>query len=350
MNAKEIFRETVFGNPTRYSNNYEALLLTFSTPFMFHSPMCGYGQENVVDAWGVTNSWPLGTPGGFPVHTPEKVVIKDFENWQDYVKFPNLKFPEAEWEPLIAQYEAIDKSNTYAAPFVAPGIFERLHHLGRMENTLMAFYECEDEIADLIKAIVDWELELAEGIVSHIHPDVLFHHDDWGSFKSTFMSPSMFEDFFVEAYQQVYGYYKKNGVEMVVHHSDSYGATLVPAMIDMGINVWQGCTSTNDLPKLVKEYGDKITFMGGFDGAAIDKSGITKEEIKKFTYEYIDSVGTPKGFVPCIAQGGPGSVYKNVYEYLWESIDEYNMDKMGATEAEINDRAPRAVLFPGMME
>ena len=30
------------------------------------------------------------------------------------------------------------------------------------------------------------------------------------------------------------------GVDVIVHHSDSYAATLVPYMIEMGIDVWQG--------------------------------------------------------------------------------------------------------------
>jgi hypothetical protein len=94
MNAKQVLKETVFGNPTRFSNNYEACYLAFATPFLFHSPSPQYGEENVVDAWGVTNSFPLGTPGPFPVHTPDKVVIKDFGEWDKYVKFPSLDFPQ----------------------------------------------------------------------------------------------------------------------------------------------------------------------------------------------------------------------------------------------------------------
>ena len=65
------------------------------------------------------------------------------------------------------------------------------------------------------------ELSLAEEICSHTHPDAIFHHDDWGSQRSTFLSPAMFDDFYLDAYKQVYGYYKAHGVELIVHHSDS---------------------------------------------------------------------------------------------------------------------------------
>lgn len=42
-------------------------------------------------------------------------------------------------------------------------------------------------------------------------------------------------------------------------------APFVPTMIEMGIDVWQGCMSVNNLPELIKEYGKDLTFMGGID-------------------------------------------------------------------------------------
>ena len=54
----------------------------------------------------------------------------------------------------------------------------------------------------------------------------------------------MFEEFLLPAYKDIYGCYKENGVELIVHHSDSYAATLVPYMIEMGIDIWQGVMTT----------------------------------------------------------------------------------------------------------
>src|SRR5665647_1426574 len=110
----------------------------------------------------------------------------------------------------------------------------------------MNFYEEPEAMHELIDYITDYELEYANQVIKHIQPDALFHHDDWGSQISSFISPEMFEEFILPAYKEVYKFYKDNGVEVVVHHSDSYGANLVPSMIEMGIDVWQGCISTNN--------------------------------------------------------------------------------------------------------
>ncbi len=93
LSPKQNFYETAKGlNPDRYVNQYEAIRLVLHAAY-FHNPSPKYGEENVVNAWGVTNSYPLGTPGGFPVHTPDKIVIKDIEHWQDYVHAPALDSP-----------------------------------------------------------------------------------------------------------------------------------------------------------------------------------------------------------------------------------------------------------------
>ena len=73
------------GNPDRFVNQYEAFAMQVPNGFSIHNPAPKPGEMNIVNAWGVTRSWPTGTPGAFPVHTPEKIVIKDIEEWQNYL-------------------------------------------------------------------------------------------------------------------------------------------------------------------------------------------------------------------------------------------------------------------------
>ena len=50
----------------------------------------------------------------------------------------------------------------------------------------------------------------------------------------------------------------------LVHHSDSYAATLVPSMIEMGIDVWQGCMETNNHSGTDQEIRWKDQFHGWY--------------------------------------------------------------------------------------
>lgn len=343
LTAKQNMIETIRGgNLERFVNQYEAIKLMFH-PYMLHAGQIEKGQSNIVNAWGVTNSFPEHVPGAFPVHTPDKIVVKDIEHWRDYVHAPSLKFTDEEWGIFKAQYDAVDGSQAFKATFIAPGLFEQTHHLCSIEEALVNYITNPDEMHDLVKYLTEWELELAEGICSNLHPDAIFHHDDWGSEKSTFMSPDMFSDFFVEPYKQIYGYYHDHGVELIFHHADSYAATIVPQMIEMGIDVWQGCMESNNVPELIKKYGGKISFMGDIDNKSVDFEGWTQEDCRKAVRRACDRCGS-KYFIPCITQGGPGSVYKGAYMAMCEEIDKYSGEVFGIKAEEIT-RLPLQILF-----
>jgi len=137
------------------------------------------------------------------------------------------------------------------------------------------------------------------------------------------MSVGMFEDFFLEPTKEIYGFYKSHGVELVVHHSDSYAATLVPHMIEMGIDIWQGPMCSNNIPELIGKYGGKISFMGGIDSASVDFPGWTREVIAGEVKRTCDSNGKLY-FIPNTTMGMPESTYEGVYETVAGEIDKYS--------------------------
>jgi hypothetical protein len=308
------------GNPDRFVNQYEAFDIIIGSPFGTRNAMPGFGENNVVDAWGVTRSWPPGTPGAFPVHDPEHIVIQDIEKWRDYVKVPRVVYDAREWEPFIAKAESVNRKEQFATAFYAPGVFEQCHYLLEIQNCLMAFYENPDEMHELIACITQFELDYAAELCKYVKPDAIFHHDDWGSQQSTFISPEMFREFYKPAYEKIYSFYKTHGVELVVHHSDSYAATLTPDMIDMGIDIWQGVMTSNNIPELIKQYGGKISFMGGIDSASVDFEGWTKEDVVREVERACSECGKLY-FIPNASQGLPISTYPGVYEEITKQID-----------------------------
>ena len=341
QNMLEVIRG---GNPDRFVNQYEAITLLFHPYMMFNNNiLLQKGQPEIINPWGVTMAFPDNVPGQFPVHTPEKIVIKDIEHWRDYVKVPPLKFTQEQWDIAKSTYDAADGTMAYKAAFIVPGLFDQTHYLCEIANALEYYITNPDEMHELIECLTDWELEMAEGICTHLKPDALFHHDDWGSERSTFLSPEMFAEFFLEPYKKIYGYYHDHGVELVIHHGDSYSATLVPYMIEMGIDVWQGCMESNNVAELIKQYGDKITFMGGIDNKSVDYNGWTREVVVNKVKEVCDACGT-KYFIPCITQGGPGSLFEGVYMALTEEIDKYSEKVFGINAAEI-ERLPITLMF-----
>ena len=330
LTKRQNLLETIHGgHPDRFVNQYEYMQQIFDPSLLNALGNCPRGST-AVNGWGVTIEFPDYVPGPFPVTTPDKVVIKDIEHWRDYVKAPTTEFPEEAWKPFVDQAAAVDRNEVFVAPFVAPGIFEKLHYLMGMEECMMAFYENPDEMHELVDFLTDWEIAGAKEVIAHLHPDALFHHDDWGSQKSTFLSPEMFREFILPAYKKIYGFWKDNGVQLIVHHSDSYAATLVPCMIEAGVDIWQGVMSTNNVPELIRKYGGQISFHGGIDNGRVDRADWTKEAVDKEVREVCEACGNMY-FIPGTTMGGPESTYTGVYEAVSAAIDGMSREKFGYT-------------------
>jgi len=317
LTKKQNMLETIKGgSPDRFVNQYEFLniIMEIPTGLQFN-----YGQT-WKDHWGITWQWPEGQLGMFPVHHDGLAVIQDITEWQKVVKKPEIVKSDEAWAPAVARAKAIDRNEEYVTGFFAPGIFEMTHHLMGMENALMALYEEPEAMHELIDYLVGYELEFAAVMVEKIKPDCIFHHDDWGSQISSFVSPEMFAEFFLPAYKKIYGFYKANGVELVVHHSDSYAANLVPFMIEMGIDIWQGVMNTNNIPELIKEYGGQISFMGGIHSGLVDFPDWTPEIVA----DYVEKACRDNGklyFIPCQTSGLPIDNFEGVYATVSKEID-----------------------------
>ena len=316
------------GSPDRYVNQFEAF-----SPMIFANPLGRreVGDGSLIDEWGVTFRPIEGQPGLFPDHDAAHLVVDDVAKWRDAVTPPGAVNDPALWETASAAAERIDRNEQFVTCAVFPGIFERVHHLHGITDTLADFYEEPEAIHDLIACITDWELRLAEGICTYVKPDCIFHHDDWGMQKSTFMSPEMFEEFLLEPYKQVYGYYKDHGVELIVHHSDSYCESFVRYMIELGIDIWQGALrTTNDIPGILERYAGKIAVMGGIETQLIDKPGWTPEEVRAEVETAFETIGRKRaGWIPCLTQGGEFSGFPGVYDEVTRRIAEMSERDFG---------------------
>lgn len=327
LTKKQNLLETIHGgNPDHFVNQFEALGMIMANPVSARNHRPKRGEPPTVDSWGVTFSFPENVPGAFPVLDDAHKVLKDIEHWREVVKAPPVNYPEEEWAQFREKFvDPIDRNEQFATVFVAPGVFERSHYLMGMEDCMLAMYTDPEELQALFDYIADWEVAYAKEVCRHYKPDALFHHDDWGSQLSSFMSPEMFEQFMVPVYKRIYGAWREGGVELIVHHADSFCANLMPQMIDIGIDIWQGCLTTNDVPALVRQYGGKMSFMGDINSGVVDVPNWTPELIEREVRRACETNGKHY-FIPCGVQGGPMSTYPGVYEAISAAVDKMSKE------------------------
>ena len=133
----------------------------------------------------------------------------------------------------------------------------------------------------------------------------------------------MFEEFYLDGYKQIYGYYKDHGVELIVHHSDSYAATLVPDMINMGIDIWQGVIDHQQHPRADQEVRRQDLLHGRHRQRQDRLRGLDQggrgQEVKRACDE-----NGKLYFIPSASQGLAVSTFPGVYEATTEAIAEYS--------------------------
>ena len=338
LTPRQNFLETIRGGkPDRIVNQFEYLTVIMDPILLNTAGFTAPGTTRVTD-WGFTVTWPDGTPGPFPIHTPDKVLLKDITQWREVLKAPDPRsYPEEAWAPVVEAANAVDRSQTFVTTMIITGLFEKLHWFMGMEEALMALLEEPDECKALVDWLADWEIECAKVQIEHVHPDAILHHDDFGSQLSSFMSPETFNEIFVPAYKKLYKFWKDNGVEVVIHHSDSYCANLIEGMIEMGIDVFQGALITNNIPELLKKYGPQIAIHGGIGNGIYDTADWTEEKLRAGLEELIEQTGTMY-FIPGFTAGGPGATFPGVYDALSYEIDKLSEKYFPGFSAESTGR------------
>lgn len=331
LTKKQNMLETVHGgNPDRFVNQYEAVNPMRAEPI--GKNICNLptlGGPATQDAWGVWRIFKEGQPGCFPLHDADHILLKDICEWRDVIKKPNVKFADSEWEGALENLSKVDTNEQFITLAIQPGVFENTHYFQSMVPALENYLMEPEESKELVKYLFEYEMEIAEQYITHLHPEAIIHHDDWGTQISTFMRPEMFDEFFLEGYKQLYGYYHDNGVKLIIHHSDSYAETLIPEMIEMGIDVWQGTMSSNDIPAITEKYAGQLTIMGGIDCMLVDTPDSTPEHIEEVVRQKIEQNGQNGGYIPCITSGGPVATYPGVYDTITKVINQVNKEKFG---------------------
>ena len=106
-----------------------------------------------------------------------------------------------------------------------------------------------------------------------------------------------------------------------MHHSDTYLEPLIPGMIDIGIDIWQGVIPQNDIVMLQEKYRGKIAFHGGIDIAAIDFPQPEEEKIRQEVRRAIDTYAPGGGIIigiPSIA-----AMFPQVEEIYLDELASY---------------------------
>ncbi len=233
------------------------------------------------DLFGI--EWVFVPVAGGSMVKPGTPFLADANEWYDKVVFPDVDGMDwAGMAELNAPYKG--QPRCVGATF-QNGLFERLISFMDFEGAAMAMID-EDQ-QDAIKDLFEKLCGMYENFIAHyqeaIGIDTVMFHDDWGSQRSPFFSLETCREMLVPYLKRLVDFCHDRGIWFQLH-SCGCNELLVPAMIEAGVDYWNG-QDMNDKDKLYELYGDKIIL--GMPAPVLSPEA-TDEEIEAAAKAFVD--------------------------------------------------------------
>ncbi len=200
--------------------------------------------------------------------TPEHIAfdITTRAAWEDFKKLLTPSERRLRIDSYVKHRELCKKNNTF---FVWSGtnVFELMHPVCGHMDMLIGMADDPEWITDMATTYADLTINLMEILFSKCgKPDGIWFYEDMGFKERPFMSPAMYKELIFPAHKKTIDFAHSLGLPVIMH-SCGYVEPLLPGMVEAGIDCLQTIEvkAGMDLLRIFKNFGDKISLMGGID-------------------------------------------------------------------------------------
>ncbi|MBU0639690.1 MAG: hypothetical protein KKB50_12560 [Planctomycetes bacterium] len=300
MERREIVERAItFGRPPRLPLKFDIVGVNDCYDVWTHDPS-GWSWDFAVqatDEWGCvwrrTGVDNTGQVVGHPL--------------QDLARLPAFSWPDPE-EP--ARYRDFEEQlakadDRFVMLCFGQGIFERLHMLCGMTETLMGFYRHPAQMHEILDRILDHHLRVLDnclriaaqhrrgaGATQAMHAAAMA--DDWGLQDRAFISIKLFREFFKPRYQRWFDEIKAAGLHPWMHSCGRIN-DILEELIDCGLEVINSQQpNTVGIDEISRRFRGRICFESIVDTQSTLPHG-THDEIRAQAHQLVDAWGTPEG-------------------------------------------------------
>ncbi len=201
--------------------------------------------------------------------TPEHIdfTVRDRRGWLELIK-PHLT-PDRKRINFQAYREAKRHAHEHNRFFCWSGVnvFEIMKDVTGHLNMLVGMVEDPDWVRDMANTYAALTVQLQEILFAEEgEPDGIWYYEDMGFKGRPFMSPAMYHEIIQPAHQRTFSFAHGRKLPVIVH-SCGMVESLLPGLLQAGMDCLQviEVKAGMDLLKLYREYGDRLSFMGGID-------------------------------------------------------------------------------------
>lgn len=223
------------------------------------------------DMFGVIWEW-VPQAGGSMVR-PNHPKVSDITEWEKDIVFPDLSLWD--WEASAeANRVFIGQKERLLGITVLNGLFERLVSFTDMGEAMVSLVDEEGQegVHRLFGRLVEFYISFLGKCKEYYKMDLVTFHDDWGSQRAPLFSLDTCRRMLVPYLKGIVD--AVHGMGMIFElHSCGKNELLVPAMVEAGVDMWNG-QDVNDKQMLCQKYGDQMIF----GAAPIDLTPESSEE------------------------------------------------------------------------
>jgi hypothetical protein len=257
------------------------------------------GQEfaGFVDGYGVRWVASESAVGG-KIPAPGEFILKDVTRWKKEIAIPDVE--KHDWQKLAEQEFAlfhIDKDKQALCFIGNAGVWERLADLMGFENAMIALLEEPEACNELLTAITDHKIRLAEKAAKYYKADVFINLDDIATERNLFMSPDTFRALIKPHWKRLHNAVKNLGM-IPIQHICGHAEACMDDYLETGADAWNATQTTNDVAGILDQYGDRFCIEGGWStNGKPSQPGSTIEEIRAETERCFREYGGKKGYI-----------------------------------------------------
>lgn len=256
--------------------------------------------------------------------TPEMIdfTIRDRKSWEEHKPRLAMNDSRINREKDLPDCKLAREKGKFVVYSGAMG-YDKTQGIMGSERLLVAMAEDPEWIGDMFSASADLIIRTAEEMMAKgFEFDGAFIYDDMGYRNSSLFSPAMYRELLMPCHKRVFGFFSSKGLKTILHSCGRVSG-LIPQLIEAGLSCLQPLEvkAGMDLLELKKQYGNRLSFMGGIDARkmAADNPEVIEEEIRT-------KVGTAKkggGYIYYSDHSVPDNVSFEQYKRVIELVLKY---------------------------
>jgi uroporphyrinogen decarboxylase len=187
-----------------------------------------------------------------------------------------------------------------------------------------------DMISYLLEMMGEYQRSLVAEVLDRIGPyvSVVMTGSDLGTQRAPALSPDLYYSLVWPEYKKLWDLIKSKSEAKIFYHSCGSVYPMIPYLIEGGVDILHPiqpmAADMGDHKKLKREFGDDLTFWGGFDQQHVLPHG-TPEEVTEDAKRLLDAFMPGGGYVFAAGHNIQADVPPENVIALFDTVREYGV-------------------------